>query len=156
MSTNRSVSPGWWRSVLTGKADCWSLSKRRRLVHPLVWFLLGFHGLPTCQLPPPDGVRFWSGSWCTNGWAEVVAGMHCPPHPRQCRWPGSCPADSASAGQSLPGEPPPGTRQRCLVEEAAENLPDILQLSEKGWWGFPWRRQREREAVSLFSGSWWQ
>ena len=32
---------------------------------------------------------FWSGSWCTDGWAEVVAGMQCPPRPRQCRWPGN-------------------------------------------------------------------
>ena len=77
----------------------------------------------------PDGC-FWSGSWCTDGWAEVVAGTHFPPRLRQCRWPGSCPADSASVGQSLPGEPPPGTRQRCLVEEAAEDLPDFLRLSE--------------------------
>ena len=60
----------------------------------------------------------WSGNWCFDGWAEVVAGMQCPPHPRRCRWPGSCPADSASAGQSLLGEPPPGTRQRFLAEEA--------------------------------------
>ena len=52
--------------------------------------------------------------------------MQCPPHPRRCRWPGSCPADSASAGQSLPDEPPPGTRQRCLVEVAEEALPDFL------------------------------
>ena len=72
---------------------------------------------------------FWSGSWSTDGWAEVVAGMLCPPHPRQCRWPGSCPADSTSAGQSLPGEPPPGTRQRCLVEEASEDLPDFFRAS---------------------------
>ena len=50
----------------------------------------------------PDGC-FWSESWRTDGWADVVAGMHCPPHPQQCRWPGSCPADSASVGQSLPG-----------------------------------------------------
>ena len=48
--------------------------------------------------------------------------MQCPPRPRRCRWPGSCPADSASAGQSLPGEPPPGTRQRCLVAEDEEVL----------------------------------
>ena len=27
---------------------------------------------------------FWSRSWCTDGWAEVVAGMQCPPRPRQC------------------------------------------------------------------------
>ena len=65
---------------------------------------------------------FWSGSWCTDGWAEVVAGMQCPPLLQQCWWPGSCPADSASAGQSLLGEPPPGTRQRCGVEEDAEDL----------------------------------
>ena len=72
---------------------------------------------------------FWSGSWCTDGWAEVAAEMQCPPCPRQCRWPSSCPADSASAGQSLPGEPPPGTHQRCLVEEAAEDLPGFLRQS---------------------------
>ena len=53
--------------------------------------------------------------------------MQCPPRPRRCRWPGSCPADSASAGQSLPGEPPPGTRQRCLVEVDEEVLPDFFR-----------------------------
>ena len=68
----------------------------------------------------------WSGNWCFDGWAEVVAGMQCPPRPRRCRWPSSCPADSTSAGQSLPGKPPPGTRQRCLVEVAKEALPDFL------------------------------
>ena len=68
----------------------------------------------------------WSGNWCFDGWAEVVAGMQCPPRPRRCRWPDSCPADSASAGQSLPGEPPPGTHQRCLVAEDEEVLPDFL------------------------------
>ena len=68
----------------------------------------------------------WSGNWCFDGWAEVIAGMQCPPRPRQCRWPGSCPADSASAGQSLPGEPPSGTRQRCLVEVDEEVLPDFF------------------------------
>ena len=110
----------------------------------------------------------------SNGWAEVVAGMHYPPSPRQCRWPGSCPADSVSAGQSLPGEPPPGTHQRCLVEEA-RRAPTWDPSTLSGWrscrklarhlavvgkkvsGGFPWRRQRESEApVSLFSGSWWQ
>ena len=68
----------------------------------------------------------WSGNWCFDGWAEVVAGMQCPPHPRWCRWPDSCPTDTASAGQSLPGEPPPGTRQRCLVE-VDEVLPDFCR-----------------------------
>ena len=52
--------------------------------------------------------------------------MQCPPRPRRCRWPGSCPADSASAGQSLLGEPPPGTHQRFLAAEAKEDLPDFL------------------------------
>ena len=47
----------------------------------------------------------WSGNWCFDGSAEVVAGMQCSPRPRRCRWPDSCPADSASGGQSLPGEP---------------------------------------------------
>ena len=51
--------------------------------------------------------------------------MQCPPCPRRCRWPGSCLADSARAGQSLPGEPPPGTRQRFLAAEE-EDLPDFL------------------------------
>ena len=55
--------------------------------------------------------------------------MQCPPHPWRCRWPGSCPADSASAGQSLPGEPPPGTRQRCLVVVDEEALPGFLHTS---------------------------
>ena len=73
----------------------------------------------------PDGCS-WSGNWCFDGWAEAVAGKQCPPCPRPCRWPGSCPADSASAGQSLPGEPPPGTRQRCLVEVYEEAMPDFL------------------------------
>ena len=71
----------------------------------------------------PDGCS-WSGNWCFDGWAEAVAGKQCPPRPRRCRLPGSYPADSASTGQNLPGEPPPGTRQRCLVEEEA--LPDFL------------------------------
>ena len=69
----------------------------------------------------------WSGNWCFDGWAEVVAGMQCPPRPRRCWWPGSCPADSASAGQSLPGEPPPGIRQRCLDEVDKEVLPDFFR-----------------------------
>ena len=56
--------------------------------------------------------------------------MQCPPRPQRCRWPCSCPADSASAGQSLPDEPPPGTCQRYLVAEDEEVLPDFL---------FPWK-----------------
>ena len=75
----------------------------------------------------------WSGNWCFDGWAEVVAGMQCPHRPRRCRWPGSCPADSASVGQSLPGEPPPGTRQHFLAEEEEENLPHFL---------LPWKGRR--------------
>ena len=76
----------------------------------------------------PDGCS-WSGNWCFDGWAEVVAGMQCPPRPRRCWLPGSCPADSASAGQSLPGKPPPGTRQRCLVVVDEEALPGFLRTS---------------------------
>ena len=86
----------------------------------------------------------WSGNWCFDGWAEVAAGMQCPPHPRRCWWPGSCPADSASAGQSLPGEPPPRTRQRYLVEVAEEALPDFLLLGRVV--DGPFRRQLERAA----------
>ena len=87
----------------------------------------------------------WSGNWCFDGWAEVVAGMQCPPRPWRCRWPGSCPADSASAGQSLPGEPPPGTRQRCLVEEEEEDLSDFL---------LPWKgRGRALPAPARKGGS---
>ena len=72
--------------------------------------------------------------------------MQCPPRPRRCRWPGSCPADSASAGQSLPGEPPPGTRQRCLVEVDEEALPDFL---------LPWNgRGRALPAPARKGGSW--
>ena len=63
--------------------------------------------------------------------------MQCPPCPRRCRWPGSCPADSASAGQSLPGEPPPGTRQRCLVEVDKEALPDFLLPWNGHGWALP-------------------
>ena len=82
----------------------------------------------------------WSGNWCFDGWAEVVAGMQGPPRPRRCRWPGSCPADSASAVQSLPG-----TRQRCLVEVAEEALPDFL---------LPWKdRGRVLPAPARKSGS---
>ena len=70
----------------------------------------------------------WSGNWCFDGWAEVVAGMQCPPCLRRCRWPGSCPADSASAGQSLPGEPPPGWgRPRSLAR--------LLSFLEGSWTG---------------------
>ena len=72
--------------------------------------------------------------------------MQCPPCPRRCRWPGSCPADSASAGQSLPGEPPPGTRQCCLVEVDKEALPDFL---------LPWNgRGRALPAPARKGGSW--
>ena len=71
----------------------------------------------------------WSGSWCTGGSVEVFVGMSDPPHPRQCRWPGSCSADSSSAGQSLPGEPPPGPRQRLPAEEAVVDFLVLLRWS---------------------------
>ena len=72
--------------------------------------------------------------------------MQCPLRSRRCRSPGSCPADSASAGQSLPGEPPPGTRQRCLVEVDEEALPDFL---------LPWNgRGRALLAPARKGGSW--
>ena len=70
--------------------------------------------------------------------------MQCPPCPRRCRWPGCCPADSASVGQSLPGEPPPGTHQRCLVAKD-KVLPDFL---------LPWKgRGRALPAPARKGGS---
>ena len=79
----------------------------------------------------------WSGNWYFDGWAEVVAGMQCPSRPPRCRWPSRCPTDSASAGQSLPGEPPPGTHQRCLVEVDEEALPDFLHSWKCRGWALP-------------------
>ena len=77
----------------------------------------------TARHPRPAGSLagcFWSGSWCTDGWAEVFDGKWCPPRPWQCRWPDRCPADSSTVGQSPPGEPPPGPRQRLPAEGAKE------------------------------------
>ena len=52
-----------------------------------------------------------------------------PPCPRQCRWPGRCPADSSTEGQSPPGKPPPEPRQRRPAEEAEEVFLVLLRCS---------------------------
>ena len=75
----------------------------------------------TTRRPRPAGGLggcSWPRNWCTDGWAEVFEGKLCPPHPWQCWWLDRCLADSSTVGQSLPGEPPPGLRQRCPAEEA--------------------------------------
>ena len=81
-------------------------------------------------------------SW--SGGPEVVAGMQCPPRPRRCRWPGSCPVDSASAGQSLLGEPPPGTRQHFLLRKHKKTCQTSCFLGRVV--DGPFRRQLERAA----------
>ena len=81
---------------------------------------------------------FWSGSWCTDGWAEAVAGKQCPPRPRQCRWPGSCPVDSASAGQSLWVVVAVGDSRRSKTEvlEAVflDDVTFVLDLDSRCFW----------------------
>ena len=91
-----------------GTAGCSTRGKSRR------WPTL--RPPSTARRPRPAGGLdgwSWSGSWCNDGWAEVFEGKWCPSRPRQCWWPDRCPADSYTVGQSLPGEPPPGPRQRC-------------------------------------------
>ena len=80
----------------------------------------GIHGLlkvlPAVSGPEADALM-----------GELRSMLECNAHPVLDI--AGCPADSASAGQSLPGEPP---LQRCLVEEAAEDLPGFFRASGKG------------------------
>ena len=77
-----------------------TFSKHLLLGNPALWWLALW--LPSSakhrRLAEDPGGCSWNGNWCFDGWAEVAAGMQCPPRPRQCRWPGSCPADSAQCG----------------------------------------------------------
>ena len=68
----------------------------------------------TAGHPQPTGDPggcFWCGMWCCDGWVEVDVGNLDPPLPRLCWGPDSTPADFATDGQSLPGEPPSVSQQ---------------------------------------------
>ena len=99
------------------------------------------HCWPSLWLPWPAGHPLpagdpcscsWPGSWCTDGWAEVVEEKLCPPCPRQCWWLDRSPADFSTVGQSLPGEPPPVPSQPCPAEEAAAAVLAFLRCPGKG------------------------
>ena len=62
-------------------------------------------------------------------WWVSFDGKWCPPRPRQCRWPGWCPVDSSTVGQSPPGELQPGPLQRQPAEEAEEIFLVLLRWS---------------------------
>ena len=62
----------------------------------------------TARHPRPAGglaCCSWSGSWRIGGSVEVFDGMSDPPHPRQCRWPGSCPQTSPLWGEVRQASP---------------------------------------------------
>ena len=86
------------------KADCLSLSIWRRLVHPLAWFLPGFHGLPTRPFPLPDDVQ---GRPTPSGHQseELSCQMNqlWPGHPLGRHWP-----DRRLPGRDWPGRRLPG------------------------------------------------
>ena len=108
-----SMQTDWWRdadplsSLAPGTAGCrtWEML----CSEPSLW-------LPwTAGHPRPagdPGSCSWCGMRCYDGWVEVHVGNLDPPLSRLCWWPNRTPEDFATDGQSLPGKPPPVSRQR--------------------------------------------
>ena len=77
----------------------------------------------------------WSGNWCFDGWAEVVAGMQCPPRPRRCRWPRQLPRRLRQCGAKSARRAPtwdPSTLSGC---GRWRSLARLLASLEGSWTG---------------------
>ena len=152
MQTNRLRDADHLSSSAPGTVGC----RTREMFHsePSLWFpRTAGHPRPAGD---PGGCS-WCGKRCSNGWVEVNVESLDPPLPWLCWWPDRTPADFATEGQSLPGEPPPV--RVTSTSACCWSLSSSRRLAMVGHWdvdGLPGRTLHERTVCPVWwSSEWW-